>query len=293
MINNLYIATDASESFRFIIVDSTDLVQSIRDTHNTSATASAALGRLSTMAAIMSHELKNDEHNITLNMQGNGIGGMLIANVNGLGNVKSYVTNPQADLPSRGYDNKLDVGKFVGKNGVLTVIKDYKLKEPYIGQTQIYSGEVAEDFTHYFYQSDQMPTVVSLGVLVDTDLSIKSAGGLFIQALPGYDESMIDKLEEDIRKFPSISSLFVNHDEPFDILQKYFSDFNLKLLGEKNVQYFCDCSKDRVERSLISLGKETLSELIDEDEGAELVCDFCNKKYNFTKQDLIDLRDNI
>lgn len=104
---------------------------------------------------------------------------------------------------------------------------------------------------------------------------------------------MIDKLEEDIRKFPSISSLFVNHDEPFDILQKYFSDFNLKLLGEKNVQYFCDCSKDRVERSLISLGKETLSELIDEDEGAELVCDFCNKKYNFTKQDLIDLRDNI
>ena len=292
MINKLYIATDSSESFRFIAVDSTDLVQSVRDIHNTSATASAALGRLSTMAAIMSHELKNESHNITLNLQGNGQGGMLISTVNGRGEVKSYVSHPEVDLPTKS-NKKLDVGSFVGSEGLLTVIKDFKLKEPYIGQTSLVSGEIAEDFSNYFYQSDQRPTVVALGVLVDTDLSIKSAGGLFIQALPGFDESLIDKLESDINKFPPISSLFVTHENPFEISNQYFSDFDLKLLGQKEVQYLCDCNRDRVERSLISLGKETLTELIEEDGKAELVCDFCNKKYNFSKEELMELRDNI
>lgn len=292
MINKLYITTDSSESFRFIVVDSTDLVQSVRDIHNTSATASAALGRLSTMAAIMSHELKNESHNITLNLQGNGQGGMLISTVNGRGEVKSYVSHPEVDLPTKS-NKKLDVGSFVGSEGLLTVIKDFKLKEPYIGQTSLVSGEIAEDFSNYFYQSDQRPTVVALGVLVDTDLSIKSAGGLFIQALPGFDESLIDKLESDINKFPPISSLFVTHEDPFEILNQYFSDFDLKLLGQKEVQYLCDCNRDRVERSLISLGKETLTELIEEDGKAELVCDFCNKKYNFSKEELMELRDNI
>ena len=292
MINKLYIATDSTESFRFIIVDSTDLVQSVRNIHNTSATASAALGRLSTMAAIMSHELKNESHNITLNLQGNGQGGMLISTVNGRGDVKSYVSHPEVDLPTKS-NKKLDVGSFVGNEGLLTVIKDFKLKEPYIGQTSLVSGEIAEDFSNYFYQSDQRPTVVALGVLVDTDLSIKSAGGLFIQALPGFDESLIDKLESDINKFPPISSLFVAHDDPFDILNQYFSDFDLKLLGKKEVQYLCDCNRDRVERSLISLGKQTLTELIEEDGKAELVCDFCNKKYNFSKEELMELRDNL
>ena len=292
MINKLYIATDSTESFRFIIVDSTDLVQSVRNIHNTSATASAALGRLSTMAAIMSHELKNESHNITLNLQGNGQGGMLISTVNGRGEVKSYVSHPEVDLPTKS-NKKLDVGSFVGNEGLLTVIKDFKLKEPYIGQTSLVSGEIAEDFSNYFYQSDQRPTVVALGVLVDTDLSIKSAGGLFIQALPGFDESLIDKLESDINKFPPISSLFVTHEDPFEILKQYFSDFDLKLLGQKEVQYLCDCNRDRVERSLISLGKETLTELIEEDGKAELVCDFCNKKYNFSKEELMELRDNL
>ncbi|MDU5525967.1 MAG: Hsp33 family molecular chaperone HslO [Finegoldia magna] len=292
MINKLYIATDSTESFRFIIVDSTDLVQSVRNIHNTSATASAALGRLSTMAAIMSHELKNESHNITLNLQGNGQGGMLISTVNGRGEVKSYVSHPEVDLPTKS-NKKLDVGSFVGNEGLLTVIKDFKLKEPYIGQTSLVSGEIAEDFSNYFYQSDQRPTVVALGVLVDTDLSIKSAGGLFIQALPGFDESLIDKLESDINKFPPISSLFVAHDDPFDILNQYFSDFDLKLLGKKEVQYLCDCNRDRVERSLISLGKQTLTELIEEDGKAELVSDFCNKKYNFSKEELMELRDNL
>ncbi len=292
MRNKLYISTDSTESFRFIIVDSTDLVQSVRDIHNTSATASAALGRLSTMAAIMSHELKNENHNITLNIQGNGQGGMLISTVNARGEVKSYVTHPEIDLPPKS-NKKLDVGNFVGKVGLLTVIKDFKLKEPYIGQTSLVSGEIAEDFSNYFYQSDQRPTVVALGVLVDTDLSIKSAGGLFIQALPGYDESLIDKLEADINNFPPISSLFVTHENAFDVLNKYFEDFNLKLLGEKEVEYLCDCSRDRVEKSLISLGKDTLNELIEEDGKAELVCDFCHKKYNFTKGELVNLRDNL
>lgn len=292
MINKLYIATDSTESFRFIIVDSTGLVQSVRNIHNTSATASAALGRLSTMAAIMSHELKNESHNITLNLQGNGQGGMLISTVNGRGEVKSYVSHPEVDLPTKS-NKKLDVGSFVGSEGLLTVIKDFKLKEPYIGQTSLVSGEIAEDFSNYFYQSDQRPTVVALGVLVDTDLSIKSAGGLFIQALPGFDESLIDKLESDINKFPPISSLFVTHEDPFEILNQYFSDFDLKLLGQKEVQYLCDCNRDRVERSLISLGKETLTELIEEDGKAELVCDFCNKKYNFSKEELMEIRDNI
>ena len=292
MINKLYIATDSTESFRFIIVDSTDLVQSVRNIHNTSATASAALGRLSTMAAIMSHELKNESHNITLNLQGNGQGGMLISTVNGRGEVKSYVSHPEVDLPTKS-NKKLDVGSFVGNEGLLTVIKDFKLKEPYIGQTSLVSGEIAEDFSNYFYQSDQRPTVVALGVLVDTDLSIKSAGGLFIQALPRFDESLIDKLESDINKFPPISSLFVTHEDPFEILNQYFSDFDLKLLGQKEVQYLCDCNRDRVERSLISLCKETLTELIEEDGKAELVCDFCNKKYNFSKEELMELRDNL
>lgn len=282
-------ALDEKERFRFMLINSTDLVEEMRVTHNTSTTATAALGRLSTMAAIMGTDIKNDNETLSLKIKGDGPAGLLIAESDSKGNIRSYMDNATVDIPTRSHDNKLDVGAFIGKNGLLSVIRDFGTSEPYIGKTALVSGEVAEDMASYFFYSEQTPTIVSLGVLVDIDYSCKSAGGLFIQVLPGYTEADLVELEEAMKDFPAISTAFSENLSSEEILDKYFGSLNMKILEEKPVRYECNCSKEKVERAIISLGKEQITEIAENDHGAEIVCEFCNKKYHFTEEDLNEL----
>lgn len=281
-------AIDKNEKFRFIIINSTNLVEEMKEVHEPSPTAIAALGRMTTMAALLSSDLKNEKDKLNIRIKGNGPAGLLLTESNGKGHIKSYMDNPKADLPTR-EDGKLDVGGIVGNDGNLVVIRDYGIGEPYSGQTALVSGEIAEDFANYYYHSDQMPTVVSLGVLVDTDLTVKSAGGLFIQALPGYEEEDIIKLEKCLENFPQISSLFSEDMSYEEVFEKYFKDLDLRILEEEEVEYRCNCSREKMETALISLGKTELEDIIKEDHKAELSCHFCNKKYQFNEEELNEL----
>jgi|SRR5699024_9832381 len=281
-------AIDVNEKFRFLIIDSTNLIEEMNKIHSPAPTSIAALGRITTMAALLSSDLKNEKDKLNIRIKGNGPAGLLLSESNGLGHIKSYMDNPKADLPTRA-DGKLDVGGIVGHDGSLVVIRDYGIGEPYSGQTSLISGEIAEDFANYYYHSDQMPTVVSLGVLVDTDLSVKAAGGLFIQALPGYEDEDIDILENCLKNFPSISSLFAEKLSYEEIFEKYFKDLNIRILGTQEIEYKCNCSKEKMEKALISIGKKDLKEIIEEDHRAELVCHFCNSKYEFNEEELREL----
>lgn len=281
-------AIDETKTIRLYIARTTDLVQEIRNIHQSSATGSAAMGRLATMASLMGANLKSEGDTVTLKTDGDGLGGKLIAVSDSSGNVRVTASNPQADPPSK-YAGKLDVASFVGKNGEIAIVRDFGLKEPYTGISKIVSGEIAEDFANYFYYSEQTPTVISLGVLVDTDLSIKAAGGLFIQLMPDATDETISKLEEIIGDLPPISTIIDDGLSPDDILVKYFSQLNPETVSNSEVRYQCNCSKERIESALISLGRKELKAIVEEDGKAQVVCDFCRKEYNFNKEDLEDL----
>lgn len=287
--SKLYRAINKNETIRFFIINSTEIIEEMRKTHNTSTTATAALGRLTTMAAIMGSDIKNEKEKIILKIKGDGPSGMLISEINSKGNIKSYIQNPQIDIPSIAENSKLDVGSFVGKNGALAVIHDFGFGEPYTGQTSLISGEIAEDFANYFYQSDQLPTVVTLGVLVDTDYSVKSAGGIFIQALPGYTDEDIDMLEKCINNLPSVSSLFNQYKSPEEILNIFFKEMEVEVLEIEDRIYKCDCNRDRIENALLSIGEGELNKIIEEDHHIELTCSYCNKKYDFSEEEIKDL----
>ena len=281
-------AIDDTKTIRIFIARTTNMVQEIRDIHNSSATGSAAMGRLATMASIMGVNMKSEGDTVTLRTDGDGIGGKLIAVSDHLGNVRVTATNPQADLPSK-RPGKLDVGGFVGKNGEIAIIRDFGLKEPYTGISNIVTGEIAEDFANYFFYSEQTPTVVSLGVLVDTDLSIKAAGGIFIQLMPDATDQVITKLEDIVSKLPSVSSIFDEGLSPEEILGKYFGQLNPQVVETMDVNYKCNCSQERIESALISLGSREIKDIIKEDGKAQIVCDFCWKEYNFNKEELEEL----
>lgn len=287
--SKLYRAINKNETIRFFIINSTEIIEEMRKTHNTSTTATAALGRLTTMSAIMGSDIKNEKEKIILKIKGDGPSGMLISEINSKGNIKSYIQNPQIDIPSIAENSKLDVGSFVGKNGALAVIRDFGFGEPYTGQTSLVSGEIAEDFANYFYQSDQLPTVVTLGVLVDTDYSVKSAGGIFIQALPGYTDEDIDILEKCINNLPSVSSLFNQYKSPEEILNTFFKEMEVEVLEIEDRIYKCDCNRDRIENALLSIGEGELNKIIEEDHHIELTCSYCNKKYDFSEEEIKDL----
>lgn len=287
--SKLYRAINKNETIRFFIINSTEIIEEMRKTHNTSTTATAALGRLTTMSAIMGSDIKNEKEKIILKIKGDGPSGMLISEINSKGNIKSYIQNPQIDIPSIAENSKLDVGSFVGKNGALAVIRDFGFGEPYTGQTSLVSGEIAEDFANYFYQSDQLPTVVTLGVLVDTDYSVKSAGGIFIQALPGYTDEDIDILEKCINNLPSVSSLFNQYKSPEEILNIFFKEMEVEVLEIEDRIYKCDCNRDRIENALLSIGEGELNKIIEEDHHIELTCSYCNKKYDFSEEEIKDL----
>jgi len=279
---------DRKKSFRVFIVSSTNLVENSRKIHNTSPTVTAALGRALTAAVIMGATMKETTDSLTFKIKGDGPVGNIVTVANNSGEVKGYVDNPYVDLPSR-TDGKLDVGGIVGKNGQLAVIKDLGLREPYIGLSNLVSGEIAEDLVHYFYLSEQQPSAISLGVLVDKDISVRAAGGYMLQILPNVDEEDIDKIEEILKNADPISALIDRNLSPEEIMEELFGEFDMEILERKDIEFKCDCARDKIEKVLVSLGKEELEDIIEEDGKAEIVCHFCNTKYNFSKEELLKL----
>ena len=266
-------------------INSTSVVEEARKIHDLSPTATAALGRLLTITEIFQSDLSEEDESITLQIKGNGPLGILTAVGNGKGKVKGYVQNSKVELPLNSV-GKLDVGSAVGKEGMIYVIKDIGLKDPYVGMTPIVSGEIAEDFTNYFATSEQVPTVVALGVLVNKD-GVKSSGGYRISAMPDVLEEDLVKIEEAVKKADSISKMLDDNLNLDEIAKKVTGDENLKIMDEKYFpEYKCNCSREKFEEGLIAIGKKELEEIIKEDGKANTVCHFCNKEYNFTKEDL-------
>ena len=271
----------------FCGVDSTDIVRTAEKLHTTSATCSAALGRLLTGASLMGSMLKDDGDTITLRMSGGGPAGVVIACTDGSGNVKGCIDHPLVELPAKA-NGHLDVGGAVGKDGVLTVIRDNRLqKEPTVGQVPLVSGEVAEDITSYYAYSEQIPTVCALGVLVDKDLSILCAGGYLLQLLPGAMDAEITALEQNIAAMPSVTEMLHTGKTPEDMMQLAMKGFSPNVLDEREVRYQCDCSRERTETMLLSLGRKELEKLRDEDPHCEVVCHFCHTKYEFDLNKLL------
>ena len=267
---------------RAILIESTNLVQRAKDIHHLSRTATAALGRTLTMAAIMGSMLKNDSDSITAQIKGGGPIGTILAVAHGDCSVKGYVGNPDVELPRVG--KKLPVGPAVGKDGKLTVIKDLHLKEPYVGQVNLVSGEIAEDFAMYFTASEQTPSLVSLGVLV-SDEKVESAGGLLIQMLPGASEAAIASIENSAGMFMDISGTMREYHLK-GAVQQLLLHLEPEVLQERTPQYRCDCSRERIERMLVTLGRDELADMIEKQHGAQVDCHFCNRRYEFSEDDL-------
>lgn len=271
----------------FCGVDSTQIVRKAEKLHTTSATCSAALGRLLTGASLMGSMLKDDRDQITLRVSGGGPAGVLIACTDGTGNVKGCIDNPLVELPPKA-DGHLDVGGAVGRSGVLTVIRDNRLqKEPTVGQVPLVSGEIAEDLTRYYATSEQIPTVCALGVLVDKDLSILCAGGYLLQLLPGATDAEIDTLEKNIAAMPSVTEMLRAGKTPKDMMELAMAGFAPQVLDERTVGYQCDCSEERTKGMLLSLGRRELVKMRDEDPNCEVVCHFCHSRYQYDLNDLI------
>lgn len=287
MIDYMIRAIDETGSIRVFSASTTNAVQRARETHNTTPVSTAALGRVITASLLMGNTLKNEKDKISIQITGDGQIKNILAISNCRGQVKGYISNPHADLPLKG-KGKLDVGGAIG-NGIMTVIKDLGMKEPYVGQTELVTGEIAEDLAHYFAHSDQQPSAVALGVLVDKDYTVKAAGGYIIQVLPNAEEEVISKLEETIANSEPISTLIEKGYTPEDVLDYICEGLNMKILEKKDLKLACDCCQERIERALISIGENDLTEIIEEDGKAELCCEFCDTKYNFNKEELIDI----
>ena len=264
---------------RAFLIDSTRMVEEARRVHNLSRVATAALGRLLTGASVMGHMLKDERDSLTMTVKGGGPLGSVVAVARADGTVKGYVDNPDVELPLRA-DGKLDVGGAIGKKGQLTVIKDMGLKEPYVGMVNLRSGEIGEDLAMYFTASEQTPSLVSVGVL--TNNTVVSAGGLIIQIMPGCSDIAIKSIEMSAPMFMNISGTI----QEFGLngaYQQLLMHLEPEIIGTARPRYLCDCSRERFERGLISLGAEELTSLIEEDHGAELSCHFCNRTFRFTE----------
>ena len=271
---------------------SRDLTERARQIHKTLPVATAALGRTLAAASMMGNALKSDGASLTLQFKGGGPLGTVLAVSDNEGNVRGYATNPHVDIPLR-KDGKLDVGTAVGHEGTLTVIKDLHMKEPYVGTIDLLGGEIAEDVAGYFVESEQIPTACALGVLVDRDQSVKAAGGYLIQLMPGAAEDTIAKVEGGIMAAGAVSAILEKNDDPEAMLRTVMSDFDLKILETCPVEYRCYCSRERVERALISLGRTELEQMLSEQGGCQLTCQFCDAVYEFTAEDIQRLLKNL
>ena len=262
------------------------LTERARQIHKALPVATAALGRTLAAVSMMGNALKEDGASVTLQIKGGGPAGRLLAVSDGTGNVKGYVEHPIVELPPRA-DGHLNVGAAVGKDGTLDVIRDLGMREPYIGQVPLTSGEIAEDITSYYAYSEQIPTVCALGVLVDKDLSIACAGGYLLQLLPGATDAEITRLEQNIAAMPSVTEMLRAGKTPQDMMELAMAGFDPQVLDTREVKYQCDCSKERTKDMLLSLGRKELVKLRDEDPKCEVVCHFCHTKYEFDLNELL------
>ena len=269
-------------------VDSTDIVAEAERIHCTSAVVTAALGRLLTAASMMGNMLKSEGNSLTLRLSGNGPAGSVIAVSDWEGNVRGYAMNPVVELPLNA-KGKLDVAGAVGREGTLFVMKDLGMRDPYNGHVPLVSGEIAEDITAYYAISEQIPTVCALGVLVNPDLTVKVAGGYIIQLLPGADEATIEKLEKSIEGMKSVTQMLDSGITPEEMIKTALKDFEVEVLYTQEVAYKCNCSKERVEKALISIGREDLEKIAQEEESTEVKCHFCDKAYTFKSAELLKL----
>ena len=284
MSNELVRAIAANAQIRAFACNTREMAEDARRAHNTSPVVTAALGRLLSAGAMMGSMLKGDKDLLTLQVKGDGPMRGLTVTADAKGCVKGYPIVPDVIVPANAL-GKLDVGGAIGK-GTLSVIKDMGLKEPYVGQTQLQTGEIAEDLTYYFAASEQVPSAVGLGVLMNKDNTVRQAGGFIIQLMPFAEEGVIAKLEENLAKVASVTALLEEGNSPTGMLQILLNGMDPEITDTSEVFFRCNCSKERIERVLISLGKEELSDMIQEGEPIEVNCQFCNKSYSFTVDEL-------
>ena len=283
-------ATSGNGQVRAYVGITKNLVQTARDNHNTIKVATAALGRTLTATTMMGLMMKNDNDELSVIIKGGGPIGTILTTADSKGNVKGYVQYPDLNgVQVEDYPNgKLNVAGAVGKEGYVKVIKDLGLREPYVGSYPLVSGEIAEDFTHYFALSEQTPSVVSLGVLT-TETTVEQAGGLIVQLMPDATEETIATLEQNVAKLKSVTTMLSEGMTPDDILNVVLEGLDPKILDICDVKLDCNCSKERIKKVLISLGRETLTEIIEEDKQAEISCHFCNSAYHYTEEELREI----
>lgn len=279
-------ATAGNAQIRAFAASTTELVEQARVHHGTSPVATAALGRLLTGGVMMGSMMKNDSDVLTLQINCSGPIGGLTVTADALGNVKGYVNEPEVMLPPK--NGKLDVGGALGQ-GILNVIKDMGLKEPYAGQTILQTGEIAEDLTYYFATSEQVPSSVGLGVLMEKNNTVRCAGGFIVQVMPFIEEPVLAKLEENISKIQSVTSMLDNGHTPEEMLSQVLDGLDMEITDTLPAQFSCNCSKERIEKAIISIGKKDIQEMINDGETIEVKCHFCNRAYHFTVEELKDL----
>ena len=279
-------ATAADNQIRAFAATTRDVVETAREHHGTSPVATAALGRLLTAGTMMGSMMKNDTDMLTLQIRGDGPLGGITVTADAHGDVKGYVLNPEVMLPPK--NGKLDVGGAVGI-GLLNVIKDMGLKEPYVGQTILVTSEIAEDLTYYFANSEQVPSSVGLGVLMEKDNTVRRAGGFIIQLMPFAEEKTIDKLEENLKKVTSVTELLDKGYTPEQLLEELLGNLGLEITDTMPSRFYCNCSKERVEQAVVSIGRKDIPEMIDEGEDIEVKCNFCKTAYTYTIEELKEI----
>ena len=287
----IYRAVGGDEFIKISVIEGRDIVEQARQVHHLSPTACAVLGRTLCAASMMGDMMKEDRATVTVRIEGGGPVGCVVAVSDSGGNVRGYVDRPACDLPLRA-DGKLDVGGAVGTNGLLVVSKDIGLKEPYIGSTQLVSGEIGDDFTRYYAESEQVPAAVGLGVLVDTDCTIKAAGGFIVQLMPGAPDGLIGKLEDNIFYMDALTTILAE-DGPEAVLAQVMKGLDMHLVEQHAAAWHCPCSRERVAAALESIGTQALSEMAEDGKGADVDCQFCGKQYAFSAEELRKMAERI
>lgn len=280
-----------NNEIRVYVVDATEMVKTAQEKHDTWSTATAALGRGMIGATLLGVTLKGEDK-LTVRIEDGGPIGYLLIDSNAKGETKGYIKNPHVSLPLND-KGKLDVRGAVGTEGSLTISKDIGMKNPFVGQVPLVSGELGEDFTYYMAHSEQIPTAIGLSVLVNPDETVKAAGGFMIQVLPGASDETIGKIEEAISDLPLVSRLMEEGEKPEAILERLIPDGSANILEEMPVSFTCDCSKERFENALVTLGETELQAMIDENHGAEAECHFCRTKYHYSEEELIALKEEV
>ena len=284
-------AVGAEDMVKIAVITAPDIAERARQIHHLSPTATAALGRTLLGASLLGNMLKGEKDTVTLRLSGGGPGGNVVAVSDSAGNVRGYMDEPRADLPTRA-DGKLDVGGLIGRDGTLTVSRDLGLKEPYIGRVQLVTGEVADDLAAYFVESEQVGTAVGLGVLVGTDRAVRAAGGFIVQLLPSAPEDLAGRLEENVTMMDALTTI-LDEDGAEEVIRQVLKGMEIRILDRERVEYRCYCSRERIAEGLQSLGTATLRELAAEDRPAEIRCRVCGLDYLFPAQELSALADGL